>query len=543
MTSGAPRWGAAAGGRRTWTRTRRSSGAGCAARSGRRWRRPRTRWCRRCRAPPRSRRARTTARPGPAGAGRPGTSPSAGGGWCRGRWRRPRPGRRPPRGAPSRARSRSGRRRAAGRGGNAGYRSERGVVTVKLWQAMARISHRISAVAESATLAIDAKAKALKAAGEDVIGFGAGEPDFPTPAHIVDAAVEACRDPRNHHYTPAGGLPELRGRRRRQDRRGLRLAGSTPARCWSPTAASRRSSKTFATLLDPGDEVLLPAPYWTTYPESIRLAGGVPVVVPTTWAVGFRVTVEQLEAARTARTKACCSCRPPTRPAPSTRPTRSRPSGGGRSSTAIWVVDRRDLRAPRLRRRPVHLDARAGARAGRHLRGHQRRGQDLRHDRLAGGMDDRPRRRHHGRHQPAVPRHVERVQRGPAGRTGRGGRRPGRGGGDAGHLRPAPADDRRRCSTTSPASAAPSRRGRSTPFPASKGCSAGRSGAGTASTTLELADLVLDEAKVAFVPGEAFGAPGYARFSYALGDDALVEGITRPGRSSPGADRRWPGSW
>ena len=163
-------------------------------------------------------------------------------------------------------------------------------------------SRRIAAITESATLAVDARAKALQAAGEDVIGFGAGEPDFPTPAHIVEAAVAACRDPRNHRYSPTPGLPELREAIAHKTKRdsGFDVAAGQVL----VTNGGKHAVYTaFQVLLDPGDEVLCPAPYWTTYPEAITLAGGVPVVVPTGEASGFRVTVEQLDAACTPRTK------------------------------------------------------------------------------------------------------------------------------------------------------------------------------------------------------------------------------------------------
>ena len=139
-----------------------------------------------------------------------------------------------------------------------------------------RVSSRIGAITESATLAVDAKAKAKKAAGEDIVGFGAGEPDFPTPPAIVAAAAAACADPKNHRYTPAGGLPELKAA----------IVAKTARDSSYPVQASQvlvtnggkqAVYEAFATLLDPGDEVLLPAPYWTTYPEAIKLAGGVPV--------------------------------------------------------------------------------------------------------------------------------------------------------------------------------------------------------------------------------------------------------------------------
>src|SRR5690606_9072835 len=166
-----------------------------------------------------------------------------------------------------------------------------------------RISARVAAVSGSATLAVDAKAKALKAAGEPVIGFGAGEPDFPTPDHIVEAAAAACRDPRMHKYTPAAGLPELREAIAAKTARDSGYEVEA-AQVLVTNGGKHAVFNAFLTLLDPGDEVLLPAPYWTTYPEPIRLAGGVPVVLRTDESTGFRVTVDQLDAAVTDRTKA-----------------------------------------------------------------------------------------------------------------------------------------------------------------------------------------------------------------------------------------------
>jgi aspartate aminotransferase len=169
-------------------------------------------------------------------------------------------------------------------------------------QAPGRISARISAITESATLAVDAKAKALKAAGRPVIGFGAGEPDFPTPDYIVEAAQRACAQPRFQKYTPAAGLPELREAIAVKTARDSGL--TMPASQVLVTNGGKHAVyQAFATLLDPGDEVLLPTPYWTTYPEAIALAGGVPVLVHTDETSGYRVTVEQLEASCTDRTK------------------------------------------------------------------------------------------------------------------------------------------------------------------------------------------------------------------------------------------------
>jgi aspartate aminotransferase len=181
-------------------------------------------------------------------------------------------------------------------------RSNQGANALPPTPPTSRISRRVAAITESATLAVDAKAKALKAAGEPVIGFGAGEPDFPTPAHIVEAAAEACHNPRYHKYTPAAGLPDLRDAIAHKTKRdsGYDVEAS---QVLVTNGGKHAVYNTFATLLDPGDEVLLPAPYWTTYPEPIRLAGGVPVVLPTDASTEFRVSVDQLEAALTPRTK------------------------------------------------------------------------------------------------------------------------------------------------------------------------------------------------------------------------------------------------
>lgn len=200
-----------------------------------------------------------------------------------------------------------------------------------------RISTRIASIAESATLAVDAKAKAKRAAGEDVVGFGAGEPDFPTPAPIVAAAVAACSDPRNHRYTPAGGLPELKAAIAAKTRRdsGWEI---TPGQVLVTNGGKQAVYEAFATLLDPGDEVLLPAPYWTTYPEAITLAGGVPVQVVTTEEQGYRVSVEQLEAARTARTKVLLWCSPSNPTGAVASPAEVAAIGRWALEHGIWVV-------------------------------------------------------------------------------------------------------------------------------------------------------------------------------------------------------------
>ncbi|MBU6265189.1 MAG: aminotransferase class I/II-fold pyridoxal phosphate-dependent enzyme, partial [Actinomycetales bacterium] len=165
-----------------------------------------------------------------------------------------------------------------------------------------RISSRISAIAESATLKVDAKAKALQAAGRPVISYAAGEPDFPTPAHIVEAALVAVKDPKNHRYTPAAGLPELRQAIADKTKRDSGWAVDA-SQVVVTNGGKQAVYQAFATLVDPGDEVLVPTPYWTTYPEAIKLAGGVQVDVFAGADQEYKVTVEQLEAARTDKTK------------------------------------------------------------------------------------------------------------------------------------------------------------------------------------------------------------------------------------------------
>lgn len=200
-----------------------------------------------------------------------------------------------------------------------------------------RVSQRIAAIAESATLAVDAKAKALKAAGRPVIGFGAGEPDFPTPDYIVDAAVEAARQPRFHRYSPAGGLPELK---QAIAEKTMRDSGYQvdPAQVLVTNGGKQAVYESFATLLDPGDEVLVPTPFWTTYPEAIRLAGGVPVEVFAGPEQSYLVTVDQLEAARTPRTKILLFVSPSNPTGSVYSPEQVREIGDWAASHGLWVV-------------------------------------------------------------------------------------------------------------------------------------------------------------------------------------------------------------
>ena len=200
-----------------------------------------------------------------------------------------------------------------------------------------RVSRRIAAITESATLAVDAKAKALKAAGRPVIGFGAGEPDFPTPGYIVEAAIAAARLPKWHRYTPAGGLPELK---EAITAKTLRDSGYavTAAQVLVTNGGKQALYNAFAALLDPADEVILPAPYWTTYPESIRLAGGVPVEVMTDETSGYRATVAQLEAARTPRTKVLVFVSPSNPTGAVYSPAETKLIGEWALANGIWVV-------------------------------------------------------------------------------------------------------------------------------------------------------------------------------------------------------------
>jgi aspartate aminotransferase len=388
-----------------------------------------------------------------------------------------------------------------------------------------RISARVAAIAESATLAVDAKAKALKAAGEDVIGFGAGEPDFPTPDHVVEAAARACREPRFHHYTPAGGLPELR----------TAIAAKTTRDSGLPTDAAQvlvtnggkqAIYEAFATLLDPGDEVLLPAPYWVTYPEAIALADGVPVLVETTAASGFRVDVEQLEAARTPRTKALVFVSP-SNPTGAVYPADEVTAiGRWAAGHGIWAVcdeiyehlvygDNRfesmPVRAPELADRCVVVNGTAKTYAMTGWRvGWMVAPADV--VRAAANL------------QSHATSNVCNVAQAAALAALQGEQE------SVGRMRAAFDRRRRRMHElllTIPGVECVEPQGAFYAFPSFAG-SLGRPLRGrTPATTMELAEVVLEEAKVAFVPGEAFGAPGHARFSYALGDDDLVEGVTR----------------
>jgi aspartate/methionine/tyrosine aminotransferase len=388
-----------------------------------------------------------------------------------------------------------------------------------------RTSERLAAIAPSATLAVDAKAKAMKAAGENVVGFGAGEPDFPTPAHIVEAAVAACRDPKNHRYTPAGGLPELKEAIAAKT---LRDSGYQvdPNQVLVTNGGKHAVYTAFAALCDPGDEVICPSPYWTTYPEAITLAGGVPVVVDTTDETGFKVTVDQLDAARTERTKVLLFVSPDNPSGAVYSPAEVRAIGEWAVEHGVWVLtdeiyehlvygNHEFSSMPTLV--PDLIDqclvvngvaktyAMTGWRVGwmigptdvvkasTNFQSHATSNVSNVAQRAAiaavsGTLDD------------VVMMREAFARRGTT------------------MHRLLNAIDGVSCIEP---------QGAFYCFPNVSGLLGRDINGQTATNTLELADLVLEQAKVAFVPGEAFGTPGYARFSFALGDDDLEEGIRR----------------
>ena len=389
----------------------------------------------------------------------------------------------------------------------------------------ARVSARLAAIAESATLAVDAKAKALKAAGRPVIGFGAGEPDFPTPGYIVEAAVAAAQDPANHRYTPAAGLPALR---EAVAAKTLRDSGYevSPGQVLVTNGGKQAVFQAFAALLDPGDEALLPAPYWTTYPEAIRLAGGVPVEVFAGADQGYLVTVEQLEAARTPRTKVLLFCSPSNPTGAVYSPEQTAAIGRWAAEHGIWVVTDEIYEhltyddavfTPIVRAVPELADttvvlngvaktyAMTGWRVGW----------------MIGPSDVIKAATNFQSHLTSNVANVS--QRAAiAALTG-----------DLSAVETMRAAfDRRRRTMVDMLAAIdgvqiPVPQGAFYAYPSVEGV-LGRTIRGvTPTTSAELAALILDEVEVAVVPGEAFGPSGYLRLSYALGDEDLVEGVGR----------------
>ncbi len=388
-----------------------------------------------------------------------------------------------------------------------------------------RVSARIGAIAESATLKVDAKAKALKAAGRPIISYGAGEPDFATPEHIVEAAVAAAIDPKNHRYTPAAGLPELREAIAEKTRRDSGWAVSA-SQVIVTNGGKQAVYQAFQSLLDEGDEVLVPSPYWTTYPEAIALAGGVMVDVFAGADQGYRVTVEQLEAALTPKTKVLLFVSPsnPTGAVYSAEETRA--IGEWALAKGLWVVadeiyqnlTYEEDRAPSITEVVPELTnqtilvngvaktyAMTGWRLGwmvsppdvtaaaANLQSHLSSNVSNVSQRAALAaltgdqsiVDDM--KKAYARRRALMVAELSRID---------------------GFVVPEPG-------------------GAFYVYTDVTGLLGREWGGQVITNTLQLADYILEAAEVAVVPGEAFGPSGYLRFSYALGDDELLEGIQR----------------
>jgi len=388
-----------------------------------------------------------------------------------------------------------------------------------------RISTLVGAIAPSATLAIDAKARALRAQGVKVVSFGAGEPDFPTPDYVVEAAIDAARQPASHHYTAVAGLQPLREAVAAKTARDSGLEVS-PGQVVITNGGKQAIANAFLTMLDPGDEVIVPAPYWVTFPEAVALAGGLPVPIATTVADGFRVTVEQLEAACTPRTKAILFVSP------------SNPTGAiyGRDEVeaigrfaverGLWVVTDemyehfvyggRDAPSmpvvvPELAERCVVINAVSKAYA---MTG-WRVGWLIAPADFAAAATNL---------QSHTTSNVANVSQAAALAALSGDLE------FTATMRAAFDVRRRRMHemlSGIPGVASLEPEGAFYAFPSFEGVLGRDIGGKQPATTLELAEVLLEQAAVAVVPGEAFGAPGYARLSYALGEDELVEGLTR----------------
>jgi aspartate aminotransferase len=388
-----------------------------------------------------------------------------------------------------------------------------------------RISRRIAAIAESATLAVDGKAKALKAAGRPVIGFGAGEPDFPTPDYIVKAAAEAAAKPANHRYTPTPGLPELRDAIVAKTLRDSNYV-ITADQVLVTNGGKQSVYQSFASIIDPGDEVILPAPYWTTYPECIKLAGGISVEVFADESQNYLASVEQLEAARTPKTKALLFCSPsnPTGSVYSAEQVKA--IGEWALANGIWIISDEiyehllydgatapslPVVVPELADQTIIINgvaktyAMTGWRVGW----------------MIGPKDVIKAATNLQSHLTSNVSNVS--QRAAiAALTG-----------DltAVHEMGVAFDRRRKLIVDLlnkiPGVTCPTPTGAFYVYPSVKGVLGKEIRGKRPQTSAELATLILDEVEVAAVPGEAFGPSGYLRFSYALGDEDIVEGIGR----------------
>jgi aspartate aminotransferase len=388
-----------------------------------------------------------------------------------------------------------------------------------------RLSTKIAAIAESATLKVDAKAKALQAQGRPVISYAAGEPDFPTPEHIVEAALVAARDPKAHRYTPAAGLPDLRAAIAEKTLRDSGLEVD-PGRVIVTNGGKQSVYEAFQVLLNPGDEVIVPTPFWTTYPEAIALADGVAVDVFADASQNYQVTVEQLEAARTPRTKVLLFVSPSNPTGSVYSPEQTKAIGEWALEHGIWVISDEiyqnltydGVRAtsiveavPELAEQTLLVNgvaktyAMTGWRVGwtvgpadaikalGNLQSH-----------LSGNVNN------------IAQRAAIAALTGPQ---------------DAAESMREAFDRRRKLIVGElnkiDGFATPTPQGAFYVYPDVTALLGRTFGGVTPTTSLELADLMLDQAEVAAVPGEAFGPSGYLRFSYALGDDQLLEGVQR----------------
>ena len=388
-----------------------------------------------------------------------------------------------------------------------------------------RVSKRIAAIAESATLAVDSKAKALKAAGRPVIGFGAGEPDFPTPDYIVNAAIDAAKLPANHRYTPTPGLPELRDAIVKKTKRDSNYE-ITADQVLVTNGGKQSVYQSFASVLDPGDEVLLPSPFWTTYPECIKLAGGKAVEVFADESQNYLVSVAQLEKALTPKTKVLLFCSPSNPTGSVYSPEQVKEIGEWALKNNLWVITDEIyehllydgakspsicVAVPALADRTIIINgvAKTYAMTGWRV-GWMIGPKDL--IKAATNL------------QSHLSSNVSNVSQRAAiaALTG-----------DLSAVhKMGEAFDRRRKLIVKllneiPGVSCPTPTGAFYVYPSVKGVLGKTIRGKTPKTSAELATLILDEVEVAAVPGEAFGPSGYLRFSYALGDDDIVEGIGR----------------
>jgi aspartate/methionine/tyrosine aminotransferase len=390
---------------------------------------------------------------------------------------------------------------------------------------MSRVSARIAAIAESATLAVDGKAKALKAAGRPVIGFGAGEPDFPTPDYIVEAAAAATKIVANHRYTPAPGLPELRQAIVDKTKRdsGLEI---TVDQVLVTNGGKQAVYQAFATIIDPGDEVILPSPYWTTYPEAIKLAGGKSVEVFADESQNYLVTVEQLEAARTGNTKALLFCSPSNPTGSVYTPEQVKAIGEWALKNKIWIIadeiyehllydgataPSMPVVIPELADTTIIVNgvAKTYAMTGWRV-GWMIGPKDV--IKAAANL------------QSHLTSNVSNVSQRAAIAALTGNL-------DAVHEMGVAFNRRRKLIVDLlnevPGFDCPTPQGAFYVYPSVKGALGKTIRGKVANTSAELATIILDEVEVAAVPGEAFGPSGYLRFSYATSDEDIVEGIGR----------------